>query len=168
MRQRLIGFALFICLILFLWYAGYQLYYLDKVFFFCPIEYKQDTIIIRHDSYGSGDFLAERNGARKHNGIDLQADIGTPVYAVRGAKVIEARFHKGLGNYIELLHPEGYVSIYGHLSKIEVKENQLLRQGQKIGEVGKTGNAGYRGIIPHLHFEIRLDDTALDPMRFLE
>lgn len=167
MRQRLIGFLLFICLILFFLYSGYQLYCLDKAFFFCPIEYKQDTIIIRHDSYGSGDFLAERSGARKHNGIDLQAAIGTPVYAVRGARVIEARFHKGLGNYVELLHSEGYVSIYAHLSKIEVKENQLLRQGQKIGEVGKTGNAGYRGIIPHLHFELRHNDILLDPMKFL-
>src|SRR3989338_2732419 len=168
MRRRLIGFLLFICLILFLLYSGYQLYYLDKAFFFCPIEYKQDTIIIRHDSYGSGDFLAERNGARKHNGIDLQADIGTAVYAVRGAKVIGARFHKGLGNYVELLHPQGYVSIYGDLSKVEVKENQLVRQGQKIGEVGKTGNAGYRGIIPHLHFELRRNALPLDPMKFLK
>lgn len=168
MRQRLIGLLLFICLIIFLLYSGYQLYYLDKTFFFCPIEYKQDTIIIRHDSYGSGDFLAERNGARKHNGIDLQADIGTPVYAVRGARVIGARFHKGLGHYVELCHPEGYVSIYAHLSKIEVRENQSVRQGQKIGEVGKTGNAGYRGIIPHLHFELRHNDTPLDPVKFLE
>jgi murein DD-endopeptidase MepM/ murein hydrolase activator NlpD len=168
MRQRIIGFLLFVCLILLFLCSVRQLYYLDKAFFFCPIEYKQDTIIIRHDSYGSGDFLAERNGARKHNGIDLQADIGTPVYAVRGAKVREARFHKGLGNYVELFHPGGYVSIYAHLSKIEVKENQLVRQGQKIGEVGRTGNAGYRGIIPHLHFELRYNDTPVDPMKFLE
>ena len=168
MRQRLIGFLLFICLIIFLLYSGYQLYYLDKVFFFCPIEYKQNTIIIRHDSYGSGDFLAERNGARKHNGIDLQAAIGTPVHAVRGGRITEARFHKGLGNYVELRHPEGYVSIYAHLSKIEVRKNQSVRQGRKIGEVGKTGNASYRGIIPHLHFELRHNDTPLDPMKFLE
>lgn len=168
MYQRIIVLLLSVLLVIFPFYISYQLYYLDKFSFLCPIKYRQDTIIIRHDSYGSGDFLAERNGLRKHKGVDLSAGVGTAVYAVRTAKVTEARFHKGMGNYVELLHPDGYISIYGHLSEIAVKENQLVRQGQKIGEVGKTGNAGYRGIIPHLHFEIRLDDTAFDPMRFLE
>ena len=168
MYQRIIILLALIFLITFPFYISYQLYYLDKFFFLCPIKYKQDTIIIRHDSYGRGDFLAERSGLRKHNGVDLSAGVGTDVYAVRTAKVTEARFQKGLGNYVELLHPDGYVSIYGHLSEIAVKENQLVRQGQKIGEVGKTGNANYRRIIPHLHFELRRNDTALDPMKFLE
>ena len=150
-------------------YLSYQLYYLDKIFFFCPVECKRDTVIIRHDSYGSGDFLSNRSGSRKHNGIDLQAKFGAAVYAVRAGKVIRAQFHRGMGNFIELTHPPGgYVTIYGHLSKIEVRAGQLVRQGQKIGEVGKTGNANYRGVIPHLHFEIRRSGVPLDPMKFLE
>ncbi len=168
MSQRIISVFLFIFLIVFQFYLAYQLYFLDRVYFFCPIEYRQDTIILRHDSYGSGDFLAERSGSRKHNGIDLQAKIGTPIYACRCGRVREAKFHKGMGNYVELIHPGGYVTIYGHLSKMDVKENQFVRQGQKIGEVGKTGNANFRGIIPHLHLEVRQDGVPLDPMQFLE
>ena len=168
MRQKIINFIL-ISLLLFLpYYLNRELSYLDKAYFFCPIEYKQDTIIIRHDSYGSGDFMAERSGPRKHNGIDLQAKIGEPVFAVRGGKVIEARFHRGMGNYVELLHPSGHTTIYGHLSKIAAREGRVVRQGDKIGEVGKTGNANYRSIIPHLHFEIRRGNVPLDPMEFLE
>lgn len=168
MSQRIINIFLFLLLITFPFYLAYQLYYLDKVAFFCPIEYRQGTIMIRHDSYGSGDFLAERSGSRKHNGIDLWASMFTPVYAVRGGKVIAAKFHKGLGNYVELLHPGGYVTIYGHLSRLGVRENQIVRQAEIIGEVGKSGNAGYRGVIPHLHFEIWLKGALLNPMEFLE
>lgn len=168
-RQRAGTFLLFVFLLAFPFYLSYQLYYLDKVFFFCPVEYRQDTVIIRHDSYGSGDFLSNRGGNRKHNGIDLQAKLGAAVYAVRTGEVTKAQFHRGMGNFIEILHsPGGYVTIYGHLSKIEVKAGQLVRQGQKIGEVGKTGNANYRGVIPHLHFEIRKNGVPLDPMKFLE
>ena len=186
-RQRAGTSLLFVFLLTFPFYLSYQLYYLDKVFFFCPVEYRQDTIIIRHDSYGSGDFLSNRSGNRKHNGIDLQAKLGAAVYAVRTGKVIKARFHpalsypgeslyggkggvhRGMGNLIEILHSSGgYVTIYGHLSKIEVRAGQLVRQGQKIGAVGKTGNANHRGVIPHLHFEIRKNGMPLDPMKFIE
>ena len=111
------------------YYLIRELSYLDKAYFFCPIEYKQDTVIIRHDSYGSGDFMAERSGPRKHNGIDLQAKIGAPVFAVRGGKVIEARFSRGMGNYVELSHSGGYTTIYGHLSKIAARQGQAVRQG---------------------------------------
>lgn len=169
MFQRITNIILLIFLMAFSLYAAGELYYLDKEYFLCPVEYQQDTIIIRHDSYGQGDFLARRgNGRRRHNGIDLQAPIGAAVYAVRGAKVREARFNRGMGNYIELLHPGGLVSVYGHLSKIEVKENQRVRQGDKIGEAGKTGNANYNGVIPHLHFELWHNGELANPMDFLE
>ena len=168
MGQKIINFILIGFLLLFPYYLISRLSRLDTVYFLCPVEYRQDTIIIRHDSYGSGDFMAERSGSRKHNGIDLQAKIGEPVYAVRGGKVIEARFHRGMGNYVELSHPSGHATIYGHLSKIAAREGQAVRQGDKIGEVGKTGNANHRSIIPHLHFEIRRGNAPLDPMEFLE
>jgi len=169
MRQRILNLILLIFLIIFPLYVAGELYYLDKVFFRCPINYTQDRIIIRHDSWGEGDFQARRgNGSRKHNGIDLQAPLGVPVYAVRKAKVQEARFSRGMGNYVSLLHGQGYVTVYGHLSKISVKKNQLLRQGQIVGEVGKTGNANHYGVIPHVHFEIWNKGELLDPMDFLE
>lgn len=168
MFQKIINFILIVSLVIFPFFLGYQLSVLDRVYFFCPIEYGQDTIILRHDAYGSGDFMAERSGSRRHNGIDLQARIGTAVYAARSGWVKEARFHKGMGNYVELSHRGGYTTIYGHLSKITVKENRFVRQGEKIGEVGKTGNANQRGIIPHLHIELRHLGEPLDPMKFLE
>lgn len=168
MHSKIFNFILSIFLITFSLYLACELFHLDKVYFLCPIEYKQDAIIIRHDFYGSGDFLANRNGSRKHNGIDLQARLSAPVYAVRGGEVREARFHKGMGNYVEILHPGGYVTIYGHLLNINVREKQVVRQGERIGEVGKTGNASYRGVIPHLHFEIWLNGNLLNPMNFLE
>ncbi len=168
MGQKIINFILISFLLFLPCYLIGEFTQLDKVYFLCPIEYKQDTIIIRHDSYGSGDFMAERSGPRKHNGIDLQAKIGEPVFAVRGGKVTEARFHRGMGNYVELSHPGGHTTIYGHLSKIEARQGQAVRQGDKIGEVGKTGNANHRNIMPHLHFEIRKKNVPLDPMEFLE
>jgi len=169
MFRKILKPGLSVFLIIFILYSAYELYYLDKIFFFCPVEYKQDTIIIRHDSYGSGDFLSNRSGSRKHNGIDLQAKFGAAVYAVRAGKVIRAQFHRGMGNFIEISHsPGGYVTIYGHLSKIEVRAGQLVRQAQKVGAVGKTGNANHRGVIPHLHFEIRKNGMPLDPMKFIE
>lgn len=169
MYQKILNFSLLFFLLLFPLCLAYELSRVDKVYFLCPIDYRQDTIIIRHDSFGKGDFLARRgNGTRKHNGIDLQAPIGTAVYAVRGARVREARFKKGMGNYIELSHPSGLVSVYGHLSRIEVKEGQRVRQADKIGEVGKTGNANYHGVIPHLHFELWQRGELLNPMDFLK
>lgn len=168
MFSKIINGILFIFLIVLPPYLTYSLYHLDKVYFFCPIEYRKDTIIIRHDSYGRGEFMADRNGGRKHNGIDLQAKVGAPVYAARAGQVMEARFNKGMGNYVEIRHNNHYTTIYGHLSQIGVKENQFVCQGQKIGEVGKTGNANFRGLIPHLHLEVRLNDVPLDPMEFLE
>lgn len=168
MFQRIASIFLFLLLVTFPLYLVYRLYALDRVYFFCPIEYKQDTVILRHDAYGSGDFLAERSGQRRHNGIDLQARIGTDVYAARSGWVKEARFHKGLGNYVELAHSGGFTTIYGHLSRIAVREGRFVRQGEKLGEVGKTGNANQRGIIPHLHLEVRRSGDPLDPMQFLE
>lgn len=169
MFRKILKSGLLVSLVIFIFYLAHELYYLDKAYFFCPVEYKQDTIIIRHDSYGNGNFLSNRSGNRKHNGIDLQARSGSAVYAVRSGKVIRAQFHPGMGNFIEISHsPQGYVTVYGHLSKIGVRPGQRLRQAQKIGEVGKTGNANHRGVIPHLHFEIRKDNVPLDPMKFIE
>lgn len=169
MNQKLNRVILPITVALFVFYLCWQLYFMDKVYFFCPVDYKQGTIVIRSDSYGDGEFQARRNGSRRHNGIDLEADVGAPVYAVRSGRVLNAQGHKGLGNYVEILHEGGIITIYGHLLNISVSKNQIVRQGDKIAEIGKTGNANYSGVIAHLHFEIRAPNgRPLDPAGFLQ
>ncbi len=162
--KRLILFLLLIILPL---YLIFSLYFLDKRYFLCPIQYMGE-IIIRNDSRGDGLFGAERNGRRIHEGIDLFAPIGTPVLASRSGRVASARKNHGMGNYVVIRHPGNIITIYGHLSRIFVNKNQFVRQGQLIGSVGKTGNANYRNIQPHLHFEVRKNGIPQDPLEYLE
>lgn len=141
--------------------------FLDKNYFLCPIEYKRD-ILIRCDGRGNGFFAAERNGNRLHEGIDLYAPLGTPVLASRVGKVIAARHTRGMGNYVIIRHLGNITTVYGHLSKIYVRIGQFVRQGDVIGLVGKTGNANFRDIQPHLHFEVRKKGVPQDPLEYLQ
>jgi len=143
------------------------IYFLDKVSFLCPIEYKSD-IVIRCDSMGDGFFSASRNGNRRHAGIDLLAQAGTPVRASRLGIVTAASQNRGMGKYVTIKHLQGLTTIYGHLSQISVRKNSFVRQGDIIGMVGKTGNANSRSILPHLHFEVRKDGVPVDPLPYLE
>jgi len=144
-----------------------NLYFLDKDYFLCPIEYKRG-IIIRNDNRGDGIFAANRSGRRIHQGVDLWANIGIPVLASRSGRVIAAKQNHGMGNYVIIQHPGNIATVYGHLSKIEVANNQFVRQGQVVGLVGKTGNANFCDIQPHLHFEVRKNNIPQDPMEYLE
>ncbi len=144
-----------------------SLYFMDKSYFLCPIEYKGD-IIIRNDSRGNGFFAAERNGRRIHEGIDLFAEINKPVLACRLGMVIAATKSRGMGNYIIIRHRGNIVTIYGHLSRVYVHRYEFVRQGEVIGSVGKTGNANYPDVQPHLHFEVRKDGIPQDPLEYLE
>lgn len=153
-------------LILLIIYIPLGISYVDKFYFLCPIEYKGE-MIIRNDSRGDGHFLARRNGGRPHNGVDLLAEMGTPVIASRGGLVLAATSSRGMGKYVIITHAGGINTIYGHLSRIDVKKGNLVVQGQVIGAVGKTGNANHPDILPHLHFEIRRADTPQDPAAYL-
>jgi murein DD-endopeptidase MepM/ murein hydrolase activator NlpD len=144
-----------------------SLYFLDKSYFLCPIEYKGD-IIIRNDSRGNGFFAAERNGRRVHEGIDLFAEINKPVMAARSGMVIAATKSRGMGNYIIVRHSGNIMTIYGHLSKVYVHRYEFVRQGEVIGSVGRTGNANYLDIQPHLHFEVRKGGIPQDPLEYLQ
>jgi murein DD-endopeptidase MepM/ murein hydrolase activator NlpD len=150
-----------------------NLYFLDKHPFLCPIEYKGD-IIIRSDSRGNGFFSAKRSGNRVHEGIDLLAEIGAPVYASRSGIVtvsrrIESKDKKtGSGNYIVLYHLGNITTSYAHLAEVYVNKYQFVRQGQIIGRVGKTGNANYSDIHAHLHFEVRKNGIPQDPLEYLQ
>ena len=97
-----------------------------------------------------------------HKGCDFQAPAGTPVFAARAGIVKEAGWQRGYGNTVEILHQDGYITRYAHLSAINVKKGDNVSQGKsKIGEVGKSGLAtGY-----HLHFElISPKGRVQDPM----
>lgn len=152
---------LFFGFLLFLIWVVHKIYFLDKYFFTCPVEGK---IIIRVDGRGNGEFGTKRSGNRRHAGIDLRSPIGTPVFASHSGRVLEAKYHRGLGNYVKIIHEDSLISVYGHLSAIETKQGKFVRQGELIGRVGRTGNAIYQGIEPHLHFEIRKDNTPCDPL----
>ncbi|MDD4980213.1 MAG: M23 family metallopeptidase [Candidatus Omnitrophica bacterium] len=159
---------LFLFLLLFLLgYIVLSFYFLDKCYFLCPIEYKGD-IVIRHDSRGNGFFAAQRNGRRIHEGIDLYAEVGTPVLASRSGVVVAARKSKGMGNFVIVRHNSRIITIYGHLSKIFVRRNEFVSQGEVIGSVGKTGNANSPDIKPHLHFEVRKNGRPQDPWEYLQ
>lgn len=103
-----------------------------------------------------------RNG-RMHNGIDFAAATGTPVYATADGRVSFAGTQRGYGKVIFVDHAQGYQSCYAHLSRTEVREGQWVRRGQQIGRVGATGNATG----PHLHYEIRRRQMAVNPNPYL-
>lgn len=154
-------------LLIFIIYIVLSLSFLDKHYFICPIKYQSD-FIIRSDSRGDGLFGTRRSGRRMHQGIDFLAEVGKPVLAVRTGLVVQAKNSKGMGNYIVLRHSPSLTTIYGHLFKIYVRQNQLVRQGDIIGLVGKTGNANYPNMQPHLHFEIRKNGIPQDPLEYLD
>ncbi len=95
-----------------------------------------------------------------HKGIDIAAPEGTPVYASAEGTVIKAEFVKsGYGNLIVIKHADDIATYYGHLSKIIAKKGDKVGKGELIGKVGSTG----RSTGPHLHFEVRRGDKAMDP-----
>lgn len=159
-------YILFVILLILPFLITTSIYSLDKAYFLCPIEYKSD-IAIRFDCGGNGLFASPRSGRRIHRGIDLLADIGTPVLAVRSGIVLAATRNNGMGKYVIIRHTGNIITIYGHLSGISTRKGALVRQGQIIGAVGKTGNARSNAILPHLHFEIRKDGIPQDPLNYL-
>ena len=89
------------------------------------------------------------------------------VLASRGGRA-ETKYQKyGMGKYIIIRHPGRFSTLYGHLSKILVEDGERVKQGQVIGLIGKTGNANYRGMVPHIHFEVRKNGVHVDPEKFL-
>jgi murein DD-endopeptidase MepM/ murein hydrolase activator NlpD len=98
-----------------------------------------------------------------HNGIDLAAPKGTPVFASGAGRVVLAKERIITGNSVVIEHLPGVFSLYYHLQNIEVQEGQRLSQGQRIGTVGMTGLATG----PHLHWELRVSGVAVDPDIFV-
>ncbi|MFV0303687.1 MAG: DUF5930 domain-containing protein [Paracoccus sp. (in: a-proteobacteria)] len=105
-----------------------------------------------------------RRWGRAHEGIDMAAPVGTPVSATGDGVVIFAGRQGAYGNLIKIQHELGTETRYGHLSKIRVKTGQRVSQGERIGDMGSTG----RSTGPHLHYEVRVNGRAVNPMSFIE
>jgi murein DD-endopeptidase MepM/ murein hydrolase activator NlpD len=98
-----------------------------------------------------------------HNGVDIKASLGTPVKAITDGKVIiaeDAKLFRVNGTTVAIDHGQGLVSFYLHMSKLDVKAGDIVKAGQKIGEVGSTGfSTG-----PHLHWGLYIHGTPINPM----
>jgi murein DD-endopeptidase MepM/ murein hydrolase activator NlpD len=98
-----------------------------------------------------------------HTGVDFRAEPGDPVRATAGGKVTQAGWQGGYGIMVEIDHGNGLATRYAHLSAADVAEGTTIPVGRIIGRTGSTG----RSTGPHLHYEIRANGDAIDPMRFL-
>jgi len=98
-----------------------------------------------------------------HTGVDFRAASGYPARATAGGTVVSAGYNGGYGNMVEIDHGDGITTRYGHLSKILVKPGQVVSKGTIIGRAGSTG----RSTGPHLHYEVRIDGSATNPMRYI-
>lgn len=100
---------------------------------------------------------------RMHEGIDIGAASGTPIRAAAAGTVIHAGWLGGYGNLVVVDHGGGLATAYAHASSILVGVGQRVEQGQTIALVGSTGNSSG----PHLHFEVRVNGSAVDPLGYL-
>ncbi|RLG11539.1 hypothetical protein DRN73_05095 [Candidatus Pacearchaeota archaeon] len=99
-----------------------------------------------------------------HSGIDIAASPNTPVKSVFDGIVKEVAFSEELGNYIIIVHPGNYKTVYGHLEYITVKPGQPVSKGDIIGYVGQTGKTTG----PHLHFEVWKNDKPINPEKIFK
>ena len=106
-----------------------------------------------------------RGRAAMHAGIDLAGPIGTPIYATADGVVQRAEWNSGgYGNLVELNHGHGIQTRYGHLTRSIVNAGERVKRGQLIAYMGSTG----RSTGSHLHYEVRIDGQAVNPIPFLQ
>ena len=98
-----------------------------------------------------------------HEGVDISANVGSPVYSTAKGKVVKILYSKyGYGNRILIKHAYGFETLYAHLNKIYVKRGQWVKKNQLIGTVGNTGLS----TAPHLHYEVRKNGVPRDPLGY--
>ncbi|MGH7894983.1 MAG: peptidoglycan DD-metalloendopeptidase family protein [Candidatus Binatia bacterium] len=102
-------------------------------------------------------------GETHHDGVDISAAAGTPVRAARGGRVLYSDELRGYGNLVIVDHGDGYATVYAHNRANTVTSGTVVRQGDVIGEVGETGETSQ----PNLHFEVRKDNVARNPLFYL-
>lgn len=103
-------------------------------------------------------------GYRKHEGQDLAGDYGTPIYATADGVVIHAGWENGYGRLIKVQHAFGIETRYAHLSQIRVEVGQRVSRGDRIGDMGNSG----RSTGTHLHYEVRIGGSAVNPVKFIK
>ncbi len=124
---------------------------------------------------GTGQLAVPANGTltsrfgsrwgRHHDGIDMGASVGTPIYAADNGTVIYSEYNNGgYGYMIQIDHGNGVVTYYSHCNELLVPAGSIVAKGDKIATVGNTG----RSTGPHLHFEVRKDGTPVDPLSYLK
>jgi murein DD-endopeptidase MepM/ murein hydrolase activator NlpD len=133
------------------------IYYLDRI----PVGYPHPGKITSKFGYRENPFTG--SVVETHKGIDIKAVFGSIVNSTANGVVTFAGYKGGYGNLIILSHGNGMQTLYGHLSKILVKQGQTIGSGQIIGKVGSTG----RSTGPHLHYEIHQNGRAINPKPFL-
>jgi murein DD-endopeptidase MepM/ murein hydrolase activator NlpD len=102
-------------------------------------------------------------GKEFHEGVDIATQLGNPIKAPANGIVTYAGLESGYGNTIIIDHGYGITTLYGHLSKIDVKIGEMIKRGQVIGNIGDTGfSTG-----PHLHYQVMINGIPVNPMRYL-
>ena len=115
-----------------------------------------------------GGFGGRRNpfggaGWEFHSGQDIEADPGAPVVSGASGRVVFVGWQNGYGQLVVVDHGGGLTTRYAHLSHIDVEADQMVSRGQLLGKVGSTG----RSTGPHLHYEVRINDLAVNPLPYL-
>jgi murein DD-endopeptidase MepM/ murein hydrolase activator NlpD len=105
-----------------------------------------------------------RGSAAMHAGVDLAGPLGTPIYATADGIVARSSYEGAYGNLVEINHGEGIQTRYGHLSRLIARPGQRVRRGELIGLMGSTG----RSTGSHLHYEVRIDGRAVNPIPFIQ
>lgn len=102
-------------------------------------------------------------GSELHQGIDIANSMDTPIVATADGEVVQSEASGGYGNIVQIDHGNGIATIYGHNSRIIVNVGQSVRKGQVVSYLGSTG----RSTGPHVHYEVRVNGTAVDPISFM-
>ena len=115
-------------------------------------------------SSGFGYRISPFTGAiQMHEGIDFSNAVGTPIVAPADGLVVNVGREYGYGKILVIDHSYGIITRYGHLHRIHVKVGQKIKRGDLIGEIGNTG----RSTGPHLHYEVRVNNVAVDPRKYI-
>ena len=118
------------------------------------------TRVVRIRTRASHNRRVLRRFMGTHKGVDLSSPMGKDIFAALDGEVVASATQKGYGNYVAIDHGNGVVTLYAHCSRNFVNAGDIVHRGQKIAEVGRTGNATG----PHVHFELRLDGVARNPL----
>jgi murein DD-endopeptidase MepM/ murein hydrolase activator NlpD len=134
---------------------------LERAVAFTPMGYPRVSALTSYFGYRSDPF--DGGHAEFHPGIDFKGQYGDAAHCTANGKVVYAGWMGGYGNCVRIAHANSYETLYGHLSHINVRVGEEVTAGQVIGKVGSTG----RSTGTHLHYEVRKNGKAVNPISFL-